>query len=328
MPLEPDSHRLLESFVNPLVPVQLPERSSPDGVMVSDGRRVRRFLHVEGAPVLIAVSSARSGDGAAVRLVAEAVDPDLVDYQPGDRRADERREASPADLAVAVDRIRFALCLDEDPTDFLQANRDDELLAPVIARRPWARPRRQPWPWEALAWAIVSRATEPVEAARLQRRLVHRWGPRIELAGSDDRLFDLPSAQTIADAAPAEMVSKGMTETRAIAMARAAREVVSGRVDPQLPETDDRLLLIREVDGITIQALAAEGRGDLDALSICDPTCAKLVGRLAGLGRRADLDEVEQYFEPYRPWRGLAAAFALIGHYRAVVEGPPLRAAA
>ena len=328
MAIGTESVRSLESFANPAVPVQLPQRSSADGVMVSDGRRVRRLLHVDGAPVLVTVCSARAGEGGGVRLLAEALDPDLVDYQTDDLRSTDRREASPEQLASAIERMRFALCLDEDPSDFFDAHRGDSLLGPVIARRPWARPRRQPWPWEALVWAIVRQSIEPVEAARTQRRLVHRWGPRVEMAGSPDRLFDLPSAQAIADAAPAEMVSKGLTETRAIAMARAAREIVSGRVDLQRTETDDRLLLIREVDGVTIEALAAEGRGDLDALSTGDPTLAKLVGRLTDRGRRATLDEVEAFFAPYSPWRGLAAAFALTGHYRAVVEGPPLRAVA
>lgn len=319
---------LLESFVTPASPVQLPERSTADGVLVSDGRRVRRFLHVDGAPVLVTIAPARSGDGNAVRLTAEALDPDLVEYQAGDTRSANRRAASPGELATAIERMRFALCLDEDLSDFYDANRSDELLAPVIARRPWARPRRQPWPWEALAWAITGQSIEPVEAARIQRRILHRWAPRVEISGSSEKLFDLPSVQTMADAAPAELVSKGLTETRAIAIARSAREVVSGRVDLGQPESGDRLLLIRDVDGVTMQSLAAEGRGDLDAISIGDPTCAKLVGRLAGFGRRATTDEIEDFFAPYAPWRGLAAAFALTGHYRAVVEGPPLRAVA
>lgn len=322
------SETLLESFVTPRSPVQLPERSAPDGVLFSDGRRVRRFMHVAGAPVLVTVSAARAGEGDAVRLAAEALDPALVEYQTGDGRASDPRMASPADLAAATERMRFALCLDEDLTDFYDSNRDDSLLAPVIARRPWARPRRQIWPWEALAWAIVAGSLDPSESARLQRRIVHRWSPRVEVSGCAEALSDIPSPQTLADAAPAELVSKGLSESRAIALARAAREVVSGRVELEDPSARDRLLLIREIEESTLQALDAEGNGDLDSIPIADPTIAKLVGRLSEFGRRATFDEVEEYFAPYAPWRGLAAAFALTGHYRAVVEGPPLRSVA
>jgi 3-methyladenine DNA glycosylase/8-oxoguanine DNA glycosylase len=318
----------LESFANPPSPVQLPERSAADGILACDGRRVRRFIHVAGAPVLVTVCPARSGDGGAIRFVAEALDPDSVEYRDGDLRSRGRRSASAGDLATAISRVRFSLGVDEDLADFFSANRDDRLLGPVISRRPWARPQRRPWPWESLAWTIVGRGLEPAEAARIQRRVVHRWAPRVFPAGSSEPLFDFPSSQTIADAAPAELVSKGLTEARAIALARSARELVSGRVDLDLRETLDRLLLIREVDRATMESVAAEGRGDLDALPISDPTLAKLVGRIAGLGRRADAGEVEGLLSPYAPWRGLAAAFILAGYSRAVVEGPPLRAVA
>lgn len=327
-----DSHRAaevpLESFANPPSPVQLPERSAADGILSCDGRRVRRFLHVDGAPVLVTVCPARAGDGGAIRLAAEALDPDSVDYRDGDGRSGGRRSASVGGLATAISRVRFSLGVDEDLTDFFSKNRDDRLLGPVISRRPWARPQRRPWPWEALAWAIVGEGLEPAEAARIQRRIVHRWAPRVLLPGSSEPLFDFPSSETIADAAPAELVSKGLTEARAIALARSARELVSGRVDLDRPETLDRLLLIREVDGATMESVSAGGRGDLDALPVSDPTLAKLVGRITGLGRRADADEVEGLLAPYAPWRGLAAAFVLAGYSKAVVEGPPLRAVA
>jgi hypothetical protein len=54
----------------------------------------------------------------------------------------------------------------------------------------------------------------------------------------------------------------------------------------------------------------------------------KLVGYLAGLGRRATVEEVEEYFAPYAPFRGLAGAFALAGWHKAMGAGPPARLAA
>ena len=53
----------------------------------------------------------------------------------------------------------------------------------------------------------------------------------------------------------------------------------------------------------------------------------KLVGRLAGLGRRATVAEVEEFYAPYEPYRGLAGAITLAGLYRLVAQGPPLRLA-
>ena len=76
-----------------------------------------------------------------------------------------------------------------------------------------------------------------------------------------------------------------------------------------------------------MQCLGFQGRGEPDSLPAGDLAYVKLVGHLAGLGRRATVDEVEEYFAPYAPFRGLAGRFALAGHGRAAAEGPPLRLA-
>ena len=54
----------------------------------------------------------------------------------------------------------------------------------------------------------------------------------------------------------------------------------------------------------------------------------KLVGSLVGLGRRATVEEVEEYFAPYAPFRGLAGSFALARWHGSVAPRPPLRLAA
>ena len=320
---------MLETFVTPPSPIKLPERSGADGVQSADGRRVRRFLHLDDAPVVVTVAESRQEDVGAIRLAAEAVDPERVQYPAEDTRAVSPVRATPRQLEQALARVRFSLCLDEDLGGFFSVFRDDPLLGPVIARRPWARVPRRPLPWEALAWALVERGEDPGEAARIQRRLIHRWGPRFELEGSSEvELFDLPSPQVIADAAPAELVSKGLTESRALALARCAREIVTGRVSLETPRGSERLAGIGGVDSSVLASLACAGRADPDALAAADQTLSRLVGRLASLGRRASESEVEEFFASYRPWRALAAAFAVAGYQRAVVEGPRLRAAA
>ena len=57
--------------------------------------------------------------------------------------------------------------------------------------------------------------------------------------------------------------------------------------------------------------LAFEGQGRDDQLPALDLDYVKLVGRLAGLGRRATEDEVRAFFAPYEEYAGLA------GHLRA-----------
>ncbi len=88
------------------------------------------------------------------------------------------------ELGIAIERIRFALAVEEDMGEFYEAFKRDPLLGPTIHHKPWVRPRRRPWPWEALCWAITEQLIEAPRAAEIQRRIVRRWAPSINLATS------------------------------------------------------------------------------------------------------------------------------------------------
>lgn len=294
---------VLEREVRPPSPYRLPAYGGEDRVMQIGGGVASRFLHVGGAPVL-----ARAWQPGRERVVvrAEAVDPDSV-AGPCTALEPASRLAGPAELELAIERMRFALGVDEDLSEFYRRFRRDQLLGPLLRRRPHLRPHRRPWPWEALAWAVVKQLIETGRAARIQRRIVGRWGLRL---GRDrEGLRDVPSAELIAGRAPAELESMGLALRRAIALRSVAREVATGRCDPGHPSADQRLLAVPEIGPWTVQCLGLFGRGDPDSLPAGDLMYIKLVGRLARLGRRATVEEVEEFYAPYAPFRGLAAAW-------------------
>jgi len=90
--------------------------------------------------------------------------------------------------------------------------------------------------------------------------------------------------------------------------------IASGRADPADPAADARFLRIREIGPWTLQCLRLFGRGEPDALPAGDLAYVKLVGVIAGLGRRATVAEVEEFYARYEPYRGLAGVFSL-SHY-------------
>jgi 3-methyladenine DNA glycosylase/8-oxoguanine DNA glycosylase len=281
-----------------------------------------RFLRVEGSPVLVrAWQPARDQ----VVLRAERVEPGLVSLPPVEAGA-ELRPASAERLALAVERMRFALGVDVDLGEFQRRFRRDRLLGPLVRRMPDFRPARTPWPWEALASAIVKQLIESDRAARIERRIVGRWGAR--LGAGKMELRDVPVAATIAGRAPAELQSMDLSAARSVALCKLARYVAAGRCALDSAESDRRLLATPEIGPWTVQCLALFGRGDLDSLPAGDLAYIKLVGRLAGLGRRATVPEVEEFYAPYAPFRGLVGCLTLAGLYRTVAQGPPLRYAA
>jgi 3-methyladenine DNA glycosylase/8-oxoguanine DNA glycosylase len=255
-----------------------------DGVLRRRGEVLSRLLHPDGEPVIVRAW----GTSSAVRLSAEA-------------------RSRPA-AAEGLRRMRFALGLDHDLREFHARFRRDQLIGPAIRSRPWLRPRRRPEPFEALAWAICEQLIESGRASAIQRRLVRRYGRQ-----SDCRtLRDAPAAELLAGRSPAELEACGLAGKRAIAMVRAAREVHSGRADLALHEPAwRRLRAIPNIGAWTLEMLAFHGQGRDDQLPAGDLAYVVLVAQLTGMRRRATVDEVRDFFEPYQPYAGLAGLYAL-----------------
>jgi DNA-3-methyladenine glycosylase II len=311
----------LEVEVRPPSPYRLP-RGSADGTLRVRGGVATRLLHVDGSPVL--ARAWQPGRGR-VRLRAEAVDPAQVS-RPRILGAAGAEPARPRQLERAVERMRCALWVDVDLSDFYSRFRDDRLVGPLIRRMPDYRPGGRPWPWEALAAAVVGQLIEADRAARIERRISGRWGPR--LGQGRGALRDVPGPTAIAGRAPAEFESMDLVAKRALALRRLARDVAAGRCRIEDPEGDRRLLAMPQIGPWTVQCLGLFGRNELDSLPAGDLGYIKLVGRLSGTGRRATVTEVEEFYAPYEPYRGLVGALTLTGLHRLVSQGPPLRLAA
>jgi DNA-3-methyladenine glycosylase II len=320
----------------PRWPYRLPRSSGGDGIVRSRNNVVERLLHVGHTPVRVRAWRTREGY---VHIRAEPIDPASIRHPvvpAGQPAPEEVPPAGQAELGIAIERVRFSLAVEDDMGEFFRTFKRDPLIGPAIHHKPWVRPRRRPWPWEALCWAITSQLIQAFRAAEIQRRIVRRWAPSFLPDQPSPRrrrerswpLRDVPSAAVIAGRAPAELASMDLSAGRSVAMVRCAREVARGRARLEDPASDRRLLAISEVGPWTIQCLGLHGRGEPDSLPAGDLAYVKLVGFLAGLGRRATVEEVEEYFAPYAPFRGLAGAFALAGWHKAMGAGPPARLAA
>ncbi|MET0306921.1 MAG: hypothetical protein ABW196_11945 [Solirubrobacterales bacterium] len=169
----------LEAEARPPSPFRLPGYSSEDRVMRVSNGVLSRLMRIEESPVLVRAWEPGRGR---VTLRAEPLDPAAV-AAPRAIPPLPSRPAGPDQLRLAIERMRFALGVDDDLSEPYRRFRRDPLLGPLLRRRPWLRPRRRPWAWEALAWAVVKQLIETERAAIIQRRIVGRWGSRLE----DDR---------------------------------------------------------------------------------------------------------------------------------------------
>ena len=275
--------------VRPRWAFRLPRRLGLDGLARMRGGVLHRLLHADGEPVL-------------VRVGALARDRFLFGARAGDRAAAE----------WGIERMRFALGIDQDLRPFYERFRFDPLIGRSVRANPGLRVAARPDPFEALTWAICEQLIEYERAAAIQRRIVWRLGRRCSFS----ELRDAPPASVLARQAPALLASFDLPETRAIALVRAAREVAAGRVnlsDLQHEPGWRRLRAIRGIGSWTVQTLALTGQGRLDQLPAGDLAYLKLVGRLrtGNPYARATEDDVSEFFAPYEPWTGLAGLHAL-----------------
>jgi DNA-3-methyladenine glycosylase II len=220
-------------------------------------------------------------------------------------RADSRAAAD-----WGVERVRFALGVDEDLRAFRDAFAADPLIGSSVRAAPGLRPRRTPTPFEALAWAVTEQLIEFRRAVEIQKALIRRLGRRCATTG----LRDSPAPAAIAAAAPAELEACGLAASRALALRRAAREVASGRVDLGADEHEAGWRRLRAIPGIgswTLEVLATAGQGRFDQIPAGDLAYVLLVARLQNRDDRADEHEVREFFAPYAPWQALAGLHAL-----------------
>jgi 3-methyladenine DNA glycosylase/8-oxoguanine DNA glycosylase len=269
---------------------RLPRRGSPDGLTRSRRGVLHRLLHVDGQPVLVRVAQPARDR---VLFGAQAACPEAAEW--------------------GIERLRASLGVDQDLRPFYERFRSDPMIGRSVRDRPELRPWGKPDPFEALAWAICEQLIEFQEATAIERRIVAVLGRRCERTG----LRNSPSAEALAGAAPARLCSLGLSESRAIALVRAAREVHRGRIDLYSSSPEEgwrRLLAIRGIGPWTIQMLGLTGQGRLDQLPAGDLGYLKWVGRLLSGGNpwaRATVEEVTELFAPYAPWSGLAGLHAL-----------------
>ena len=265
-----------------------------------DGDVRERLIHVGDVPVVLRV--AQPADDRVV-LAAESEDP--------------------AAAARGLERARFWTAVDDDLSEFHERFAGDTLIGERVREEPWRRPFRRATPFEALAWAVCEQLIDDERAREIKHQVVRLHGRRHAESG----LVDLPSAAQVAALTPAELEQCGLAASRAVSLIKAAREVATGRVDLEDPETQlagwRRLRAIPGIGAWTLSMLALHGQGVHDALPAGDFAYRNLVGQIrSGLpqGMASEQDVVE-FLAPYAPWRGVAG-------WHLLMTGPgPLRAA-
>lgn len=316
---EPDTpDKPVRISVAPASPFRLPRLSGGDRAFRHVSGTVERLLLIDNSLVVARASQVKPDQ---VNFSAEGVDPS----EASGPRSEGLSPAGEEQFKKAIERMRFSTGVDDDFSEMAAQFRDDKRIGRAVRTRLHLRSMRRPSAWEAFAWGVTEQLIEYRRATSIQRRVMARWGQ------SARGLHTVPGPDVVAGLSPAELESAGLSGRRSIALIRCAREVTAGRVNLEDPTDDKRLLAIPEIGPWTIACLGLHGRGDPDALLAGDLSQVKLVGYMNGLGRLATVEEVEEFYLPYSPWRGWAGSFMVglhgshvrgAGSYQRIKRGP------
>src|SRR4051812_21624798 len=217
-----------EAVVRPPWPRERPRSAGPGGLVQIRGAVVRRAIAC-GEEVALAEAAWRGGE---VLLRAASHTAQGAEH--------------------ALERMRFVLSLDDDVAPFHRAFRSDPLLGRFLRARPGLRFLRKPAPFEALAWAIVEQVITTQEAGDIAWALTRALGRR-HPAGA----WCAPEPDALDN--PAALQAAGLHPGRARLLARVARAVARGEVDPATDR--ERLAAIPGIGEWTLAHLDLFGLG-------------------------------------------------------------------
>ncbi|MCF2530714.1 DNA-3-methyladenine glycosylase 2 [Yinghuangia soli] len=208
------------------------------------------------------------------------------------------------DLTAAVQRCRRLFDLDADPQGVDEVLGADELLGPLVAKRPGLRVPGHVDGFELAVRAVLGQQVTVKGARTLAERLVRKVG--CPLAAPDGTLTHMfPSAAQVAED---DLAGIGLTGARAKALRAVAAAVANGTVvldaGADREETERGLLALPGIGPWTASYIAMRALGDPDAVPLTD---LGVRHALRALGADDSPAAVAERAEAWRPWRAYAA---------------------
>jgi DNA-3-methyladenine glycosylase II len=270
----------------------------PEVVDRFDGTTYRRLLPVGRRGVLL--EARQLGTISRARLAVRLIGPGA--------RSPEARAAAERVVAIGL-----GAALDTRPFD--RAFRGDRLLGGALAHARGLRIAGAATLFEAAVTAVLAQQVNLVFAYDIRRELSLAFGRRVRLAGETFVAF--PAPERIARLSPRSLRRFRLSRAKAGALVRLARAFAAGRLSESAlePLSDEkaveRLTAIKGVGRWTAEIALLRGLGRADVFPGGDLGVVKYVA-MELLGHRARVDEarMRRFAERWRPFRGLALAYA------------------
>jgi DNA-3-methyladenine glycosylase II len=172
-------------------------------------------------------------------------------------------------------------------------------------------------PFEILVWAITGQQMSLNFAYTLKRRLVLKYGREYEIEGRKVYLFPKPEA--LADASREDLLEMQYSRNKAEYIKGLAQLVSQHKIElEKLRGFDDNkvreiLTGIRGVGSWSSQYCMLRSLGRDDAYPAGDAGLRRALALFYGLNNKAGENEVENFMERFRPYRGMVTYYLWFG---------------
>lgn len=150
--------------------------------------------------------------------------------------------ASAAEREEAEARVRQIFSTEHDLRKFRARVAGDPLMSRLEAAHRGLHIARWPSVFEALVISILSQQISTAVAMTLKRRVVEKYGERLESGGETFLAF--PTAEALSRAEPQELRALGLSGSKVTAITELAQKARGGELDEGALERDDNEALI------------------------------------------------------------------------------------
>ncbi|HWT03558.1 MAG TPA: AlkA N-terminal domain-containing protein [Pyrinomonadaceae bacterium] len=276
--------------------------------------RYRRALHLGGRLHLLNVASR----GTAARPLLS------VTIEGGGRATVREKEEAEA-------RVRQIFSAEHDLKKFRARVAGDALMSKLEAAHRGLHIARWPSVFEALVISILSQQISTVVAMTLKRRVVEKYGERLESGGETFLAF--PRDEALAEAEPQELRALGLSGSKVAAVTELAQKARDGELDENVLGREEnealiaRLTKLRGIGRWTAEWALMLHFGRTDVFPAGDLALRGFVVKYYNDGRAMPEREIRALAASlWGEWASYAAVYFLAAMRAGTIDLRPLRA--
>ncbi len=254
---------------------------------------VSRALMMDGRPVVLELAATRDPERLAYRL-----------------HADAGRPLSQDERVRALRRVRFQFGLDDDLAPFYALAEDEPAFSRVVTQLYGMHHVKFPTAFEIAVWAVLVQRTRMLQARKVKRALIERFGA--SLVVDDTEHWAFPEASTLAEAGPAMIAELVQEPKKAAAIFTLARAFTDAPEDflrkAPFAQADAWLRALPMIGDFSATFILFRGLGRIERFAATSRELAAAVRRVYRVPNLSDAEALARG-ERYGSWKGYWALY-------------------